>query len=86
MSSNSSLQAILSHLVSGIVTKPEGVNISAFTDVRGQVLQVRVDPVDLGRVIGKRGRTVQALRTVISALAKGEPVRVEVVETDYESS
>ena len=39
-------------------------------------------PDDLGRVIGRSGRTAKALRTVVSALASGESVRVDVVDTD----
>ena len=44
-------------------------------------LEVRVDPSDLGRVIGRQGRTATALRTVLEGLA-GHPVRVDVVDTD----
>ena len=50
---------------------------------RGEVLEVRVNPDDLGRVIGRSGRTAGALRTLVSALADGRRVRVDVVETDY---
>ena len=39
-------------------------------------------PDDLGRVIGRSGRTASALRTVVSALAGGRPVRVDIVDTD----
>jgi predicted RNA-binding protein YlqC (UPF0109 family) len=40
-----------------------------------------VDP-DLGRVIGRAGRTATALRTVVKALADGTPIRVDVVDVD----
>ena len=40
-------------------------------------------PDDLGRVIGKNGRTATALRTVVNALADGKRVRVDVVDTDF---
>jgi len=42
---------------------------------------VRVNPEDIGKVIGRNGRTARALRTVVSALA-GESVRVDLIETD----
>ncbi|MDA8911283.1 KH domain-containing protein, partial [bacterium] len=45
--------------------------------------EVRVHPEDLGRVIGKNGRTATALRTVVNALAGGKRVRVDVVDTDF---
>ena len=49
---------------------------------RGEVLEVRVHPDDLGRVIGRAGRTAKALRTLVNALADGRRVRVDVVDTD----
>ena len=49
---------------------------------RGQLLQVRVHPEDLGRVIGRGGRTARALRTVMGALSTA-PVRVDVVDADH---
>jgi predicted RNA-binding protein YlqC (UPF0109 family) len=49
---------------------------------RGELLEVRVHPEDLGRVIGRSGRTAKALRTVVNALADGRRVRVDVVDTD----
>ena len=50
---------------------------------RGDVLEVRVHPEDLGRVIGRAGRTAKALRTLVSAIADGKRVRVDVVDTDF---
>jgi len=43
---------------------------------------VRVHPEDLGRVIGRSGRTASALRTVMSALSGGSNIRVDIVDTD----
>ena len=71
----------LEHLVRGIVDHPDDVRVTAKSQRRGELLEVRVNPEDLGRVIGRSGRTARALRTVINALGKG-PVRVDVVETD----
>jgi predicted RNA-binding protein YlqC (UPF0109 family) len=44
------------------------------------VLEVHVNPEDRGRVIGRGGRTAKALRTLISALADGRRVRVDVAD------
>nr|NLD40138.1 RNA-binding protein [Actinomycetales bacterium] len=71
----------LDHLVRGIVDHPDDVRVTSKNMRRGEMLEVRVHPEDLGRVIGRSGRTAKALRTVIGALAKG-PVRVDVVDTD----
>lgn len=76
------LASALSHLVSGIVDHPEQVQVAASSSPRGEVLEVRVHPEDLGRVIGRGGRTAKALRTVITALADGRRVRVDVIDTD----
>ena len=51
---------------------------------RGHLLEVRVNPDDLGRVIGRSGRTARALRTVMGALSTRGPIRVDVVDTDRE--
>ena len=71
----------LDHLVRGIVDHPDDVRVTSKSIRRGEMLEVRVHPDDLGRVIGRSGRTAKALRTVIGALATG-PVRVDVVDTD----
>ena len=76
------LTAALEHLVKGIVDHPDAVRVSSRSSARGEVLEVRVDPSDLGRVIGRSGRTAKALRTVIGALAEGRSVRVDVVDVD----
>lgn len=72
----------LEHLVRGIVDSPDDVDVSMKSNRRGDTLEVRVHQDDLGRVIGRQGRTARALRTVIGALSGGDPVRVDVVDTD----
>jgi predicted RNA-binding protein YlqC (UPF0109 family) len=76
------LESALLHLVKGIVDNPDEVRVESHESPRGEVLEVRVDPVDLGRVIGRSGRTAKALRTVVGALADGRRVRVDVVDVD----
>lgn len=77
------LAAALEHLVKGIVDHPDEVEVVAKKSPRGDVLEVRVNPEDLGRVIGRSGRTAKALRTLVTALADGRKVRVDVVDTDF---
>ncbi|WP_053383845.1 RNA-binding protein [Leucobacter celer] len=76
------LAEALDHLVRGIVDHPERVRVDSRDTARGEVLEVRVHPSDLGRVIGRGGRTASSLRTVVSALAETGRVRVDVVDTD----
>jgi len=71
----------LEHLVRGIVEHPDDVRVELITTRRGRTLEVHVHPDDLGKVIGRGGRTATALRTVMSGIG-GRGVRVDVVDTD----
>ena len=77
------LHAALQHLVRGIVDNPDAATVATRQTPRGDLLEVRVHPDDLGRVIGKAGRTANSLRTVINSLAGSKRVRVDVVDTDF---
>ena len=77
------LQGTLQHLVRAIVDNPDEVLVEMRTFGKSDLLEIRVHPDDLGRVIGKGGRTATALRTIVNALADGKRIRVDVVDTDY---
>lgn len=70
----------LEHLVRGIVDNPDEVKVREKDLRRGTLLEVRVHPDDLGRVIGRAGRTAKALRTVLTALSGDRNVRVDLVD------
>ncbi|MDR0847572.1 MAG: RNA-binding protein [Propionibacteriaceae bacterium] len=72
----------LEHLVRGIVSNPDDVRVRDLDLRRGRMLEVRVNPEDIGKVIGRGGRTAQALRTVVSALSGHEQVRVDFLDVD----
>jgi predicted RNA-binding protein YlqC (UPF0109 family) len=76
------LEEALEHLVKGIVDHDEDGVVRRKELRRGELLEVRVHPDDLGRVIGRSGRTASALRTVVGALAGNNNVRVDIVDTD----
>ena len=76
------LEEALEHLVRGIVTHPDDVRVASRLQRRGNVLEVRVHPDDLGQVIGRGGRTARALRKVIGSLARGRYVRVDLLDVD----
>jgi predicted RNA-binding protein YlqC (UPF0109 family) len=73
------LTEALDHLVRGIVDHPDDVQVDLRERRTGQVLEVRVHPDDLGKVIGRAGRTAKALRSVMSALG-GKGIRVDLVD------
>lgn len=76
------LDEALEHLVKGIVEHPDDVQVRDRNGRRGRTLEVRVHPDDLGKVIGRSGRTAKALRTVVGALAPGRGVRVDILDVD----
>ena len=76
------LDEALEHLVTSIVDHKDDVVVREKNLRRGEILEVRVHPDDLGRVIGRAGRTASSLRTVMGALAGGKNVRIDIVDTD----
>ncbi|GAA4317412.1 RNA-binding protein [Klenkia terrae] len=75
------LEEALEHLVKGIVDNPDDVAVDLIDGRRGKTLEVRVHPEDLGKVIGRGGRTAKALRQVMTGVG-GRGLRVDVVDTD----
>ncbi|WP_448615960.1 RNA-binding protein [Modestobacter sp. URMC 112] len=75
------LEEALEHLVRGIVDNPDDVAVDLVNGRRGKTLEVRVHPDDLGKVIGRGGRTAKALRQVMTGVG-GRGLRVDVVDTD----
>lgn len=76
------LAPALTHLIKGIVDHPDDVQVVARSSPRNEVIEVRVNDTDLGRVIGRSGRTAKALRTVVEALADGRRIRVDIAADD----
>ena len=70
--------SVLDLLVTSLVDDPDAVRIDPI-EQRGKVrLEVRVGPEDMGRVIGKRGRVANAIRTVVRAAAVRDNVEVDI--------
>lgn len=61
------LRDLLDHLAKSLVESPDKVEITEIEEPDALVFELRVDEADLGRVIGRQGRTAKALRTVLSA-------------------
>ena len=70
--------AVLTHVVRSIVDDAEAVRVDAVEGRNRLKLEVKVGPGDLGRVIGRRGRTAQSIRTVVRAAATRDGVEVDV--------
>ena len=73
---------LLEYLGPWLLDHPDELEITEFEGERGAtVLEVKVDPEDMGKIIGKRGRIIRSIRTLARA-AQGDdgPVMVEVVD------
>jgi len=58
---------LVSNLAQALVDKPEEVSVEAVEDTTSTMLRLRVAPTDLGKVIGKQGRTARSIRTILAA-------------------
>jgi predicted RNA-binding protein YlqC (UPF0109 family) len=69
-------------LAKSLVDHPEAVEVSQVEGERSIILEVKVAPDDMGKVIGKQGRIAQALRTIVKAAAvkEGKKVMVEIIQ------
>lgn len=76
-------QQFIEYIVKSLVGNPDAVSIERRIDEKGVLLELSVDPEDLGRVIGKRGATAQSLRTLLRALGTKNDARynLKIVDT-----
>jgi len=79
---NSIDQQFVEFIVKSLVGKPEAVRVERRIDEKGVLLELTVDPEDLGRVIGKRGATAQSLRTLLRALGTKNDARYNLKIVD----
>jgi predicted RNA-binding protein YlqC (UPF0109 family) len=72
------MREVVAYLARAIVDEPERVTVSEFEGTRGLTYEVRAAPGDVGKLIGRNGRTVKSLRRVVRALARRDGRRAEV--------
>lgn len=75
-------QQFIEFIVKSLVGNPDAVSVSRSVDEKGVLLELTVDPEDLGRVIGKRGATAQSLRTLLRALGTKNDARYNLKIVD----
>ncbi len=78
----SALKEMVECVAKRLVDNPDAVNVAETEGERTIVIELRVDPKDLGKVIGKQGRTAKALRTLLTAAATklGKRSVLEIIE------
>lgn len=79
---NSIDQQFIEFIVKSLVGSPDAVSVVRTIDEKGVLLELTVDPEDLGRVIGKRGATAQSLRTLLRALGTKNDARYNLKIVD----
>ncbi|HBA26671.1 MAG TPA: KH domain-containing protein [Nitrospinae bacterium] len=63
------MKELITYIAKALVDKPEDVSVQEVEGEKTTVLELKVAPEDLGKVIGKQGRTARAMRTILSATA-----------------
>ena len=76
----------LENVVKTIVSKPEGVSVERTVDEMGVLLTLKVDQEDMGYVIGRRGQTAQAIRTLLKIVGAKNNARVNLKIHDPEGA
>ncbi len=76
------MKELLTYVARNLVDHPDQVSVSQFEDNGETVLELRVAPEDMGKVIGRQGRIAKEIRTLIRSVAQrsGKRVSVEIVD------
>lgn len=76
------MKGLIEYIARALVDRPEAVELRTSPSEGGMLYELKVAPEDVGKVIGRDGRTVNALRTVLTAAAlkKGEKARLEILD------
>ena len=78
------MEGWLEFVVRGLVDRPDEVRVTPVDEAGQTLYEVRVHPDDVGQVIGRRGATINALRTLaqVGGTLRGERIAVDLVEDD----
>ena len=76
------MKELLLYMAKNLVDDPEAVTVNETSDEEGKVLELRVAPGDMGKVIGRQGRIAKEIRTIVKTVAQrtGDKVTVEIVD------
>ena len=76
------MKELLLYMAKNLVDDPDAVTVTEVEDEEGKVLELRVAPGDMGKVIGRQGRIAKEIRTIVKTVAQrtGEKITVEIVD------
>lgn len=76
------MKEFVAYLIKNLVDEPEGVEVQVLEGEQGTVVEIRVSPTDIAKVVGRQGRTIKALRTIAMTVGArfGRRVRLEVLQ------
>lgn len=76
------MKDFIEYLVKNLVQNPDDVKVECFEGERGMIVEIRVSQEDVGKVVGKKGSTINAIRTISMMICArlGRKVRVELIE------
>ena len=76
------MKELLLYMAKNLVDDPEAVSVTEVEDEDGKVLELRVAPGDMGKVIGRQGRIAKEIRTIVKTVAQrtGEKITVEIMD------
>ncbi len=76
------MRELIELIVKGIVDNPDKVEINEIIGEKSSIFEVKVDPSDIGKVIGRQGRNIKSIRTILNAAAQKDDKRIvlEIIE------
>ena len=76
------MKELLLYMARNLVDDPDAVTVNEVSDEDGKVLELRVAPGDMGKVIGRQGRIAKEIRTIVKSVAQrsGEKITVEIID------
>ena len=76
------MKELLLYMAKNLVDNPEAVSVTEISEEEGTVLELRVAPEDMGKVIGRQGRIAKEIRTIVKTVAQRDGVKVTVEIVD----
>lgn len=76
------MKEFIAYLIKNLVDKPDAVDVKVIDNEEGTLVEIRVSPEDVAKVVGRQGRTIKSLRTIAMTVGArfGRRVRLDVID------